>query len=162
MKSNSKILILASVVVLGAVCIRADYSTLMEGYAMSTNAKAPKGNEWNNPAVLGLNKEMPRSWFFSFDTRDNARKVLPENSVYWKSLDGMWKFHFSKSPDERPQKFYRTDFDDSGGTISPCPATGVCRVSASRTAAVATAAPSMSTSSPFSTLSAPWATGARG
>lgn len=114
MKSNSKILILASVVVLGAVCIRADYSPLMEGYAMSTNAKAPKGNEWNNPAVLGLNKEMPRSWFFSFDTRDNARKVLPENSVYWKSLDGMWKFHFAKSPDERPQKFYRTDFDDSG------------------------------------------------
>ena len=113
MKSNSKILILASVVVLGAVCIRADYSPLMEGYAMSTNAKAPKGNEWNNPAVLGLNKEMPRSWFFSFDTRDNARKVLPENSVYWKSLDGMWKFHFAKSPDERPQKFYRTDFDDS-------------------------------------------------
>ncbi|MBR3733780.1 MAG: DUF4981 domain-containing protein, partial [Bacteroidaceae bacterium] len=86
----------------------------MEGYAMSTNTKAPKGNEWNNPAVLGLNKEMPRSWFFSFDTRDNARKVLPENSVYWKSLDGMWKFHFAKSPDERPQKFYRTDFDDSG------------------------------------------------
>ena len=114
MKSNSKILILASVVVLGAVCIRADYSPLMEGYAMSTNTKAPKGNEWNNPAVLGLNKEMPRSWFFSFDTRDNARKVLPENSVYWKSLDGMWKFHFAKSPDERPQKFYRTDFDDSG------------------------------------------------
>lgn len=114
MKSNSKILILASVVVLGAVCIRADYSPLMEGYAMSTNAKAPKGNEWNNPAVLGLNKEMPRSWFFSFDTRDNARKVLPESSVYWKSLDGMWKFHFAKSPDERPQKFYRTDFDDSG------------------------------------------------
>lgn len=92
----------------------ADYAPLMEGYRMSSNVKAPKGDEWNNPAVLGLNKEMPRTWFFSFDTKDNARKVLPENSVYWKSLDGVWKFHFAKSPDQRPQRFYRTDFDDSG------------------------------------------------
>ena len=59
----------------------ADYAPLMEGYRMSSNVKAPKGDEWNNPAVLGLNKEMPRTWFFSFDTKDNARKVLPENSV---------------------------------------------------------------------------------
>ena len=45
--------------------------------------------------ALALNKEMPRAWFFSFQDKDNARKVLPENSSYWKSLNGKWKFHFS-------------------------------------------------------------------
>ena len=113
MKLTGKI-ILSAIAMLLAGSTHADFAPLMEGYKMSNNVKAPKGDEWNNPALLGLNKEMPRSWFFSFDTRDNARKVLPENSVYWKSLDGVWKFHFASSPDRRPQRFYRTDFDDSG------------------------------------------------
>ena len=112
---NIKCKIIVSVAtVLIAGSSKAYYAPLMEGYMMSNNQKAPKGDEWNNPGLLGLNKEMPRAWFFSFDTKDNARKVLPEHSVYWKSLDGVWKFHFAKSPDARPEKFYRTDFDDSG------------------------------------------------
>lgn len=86
---------------------------LLEHYQMDASVKAPAGNEWNNPAVLALNKEMPRAWFFSFKNKDEARKVLPENSSYWKSLDGMWKFHFAKSPDQRPAEFYRPNYDVS-------------------------------------------------
>ncbi len=87
---------------------------LMEHYQMDPSVKTPKGDEWNNPAVLALNKEMPRAWFFSYKTKDEARKVLPENSSYWKSLNGKWKFHFSKSPDSRPAEFFRNNFDVSG------------------------------------------------
>ena len=38
---------------------------------------------------------------------------MPENSSYWKSLDGMWKFHWAPNPDERPKDFFRTDYDVS-------------------------------------------------
>lgn len=86
---------------------------LMEHYQMDASAKAPKGDEWNNLAVLALNKEMPRAWFFSYKNKDEARKILPENSSYWKSLNGNWKFHFAKSPDERPAEFFRNNYDVS-------------------------------------------------
>ena len=48
----------------------------------------PSGDEWNNPENIAFNKEQPRAWFFSFDNMENARKVLPEYSCYWKSLNG--------------------------------------------------------------------------
>lgn len=111
MKLFSK-LALATIAVAFTSSARADFFPL-EGCQMSTEQKAPQGDEWNNPTKLALNKEMPRAWFFSFQNKDNARKVLPENSTYWKSLNGNWKFHWVKSPDERPKDFYKQGFDDS-------------------------------------------------
>ena len=74
---------------------------------------APTGWEWQSPDSVAVNKLQPHAWFFSFKNIDEARKVLPENSSYWKSLDGMWKFHWAPNPDERPKDFFRTDYDVS-------------------------------------------------
>jgi len=74
---------------------------------------APTGWEWQSPDSLAYNKEQPHAWFFSFRTVEEARKVLPEYSSYWKSLDGKWKFHWASNPDERPKDFYRSDYDVS-------------------------------------------------
>ena len=73
----------------------------------------PTGWEWQSPDSVAVNKQPPHAWFFSFRNIDEARKVLPENSSYWKSLDGMWKFHWAPNPDERPKDFFRTDYDVS-------------------------------------------------
>lgn len=72
---------------------------------------APDGTEWQSPERLSLNKLQPRAYFFSFDCNDNALKVLPENSPYYKSLNGKWKFNWSSEPSVRPADFYKTDFD---------------------------------------------------
>lgn len=74
---------------------------------------APTGWEWQSSDSVAVNKQQPHAWFFSFRNIDEARKVLPENSSYWKSLDGMWKFHWAPNPDERPKDFFRTDYDVS-------------------------------------------------
>ena len=74
---------------------------------------APTGWEWQSPDSVAVNKQQPHAWFFSFRNIDEARKVLPENSSYWKSLDGMWKFHWAPNPDARPKDFFRTDYDVS-------------------------------------------------
>ena len=74
---------------------------------------APTGWEWQSPDSVAVNKQQPHAWFFSFRNIDEARKVLPENSSYWKSLNGMWKFHWAPNPDERPKDFFRTDYDVS-------------------------------------------------
>lgn len=73
---------------------------------------APSGNEWESPQKLSLNKEQPHAYFFSFKNAQNALKVLPENSHYWKSLDGTWKFHWCATPEERPKEFYQEGYDD--------------------------------------------------
>lgn len=75
--------------------------------------EAPTGWEWQSPDSLGYNKEQPHAWFFSFKNTDEARKLLPENSSYWQSLDGQWSFHWVAQPSDRPVDFYKTDYDVS-------------------------------------------------
>ena len=61
------------------------------------------------------------AWFFSFEDVESARKVLPENSSRWMSLDGLWRFCWAPDPDHRPADFYRADFDDSAWDEIPVP-----------------------------------------
>lgn len=92
----------------------------LEGFSY-TSVKAPIGNEWESPQNLALNKEQPRSWFFTFQDAASARKVLPENSKYWLSLNGDWKFNWAPDPDSRPKDFYQTTFDVSAWDNIPVP-----------------------------------------
>lgn len=85
----------------------------LQGFAYGRQA-APQGTEWQNPEALSLNKLQPHAWMFNFATVDQAKKVLPENSPYWQSLDGTWKFHWVKTPEERPANFFMPDYDTSG------------------------------------------------
>ena len=93
---------------------------LLKGYQYASE-QAPKGNEWESPENLALNKEQPRAWFFSFQNLESARKVLPENSAYWQSLNGDWKFNWARTPEERPKDFYQPSFDVSGWDNIPVP-----------------------------------------
>ena len=100
---------------LGAFALQAAAQvTPLDGFAYSDIMQAPTGKEWENPEQLSLNKEQPHAWFFSFADTESARRVLPENSTYWKSLNGEWRFHWVGNPDERPLDFMKPDFDDSG------------------------------------------------
>lgn len=47
--------------------------------------------------------------------------MLPENSKYWLSLNGDWKFNWAPDPDSRPKDFYQTTFDVSGWDNIPVP-----------------------------------------
>lgn len=85
----------------------------LKGYRYASE-QTPAGNEWESPENLALNKEQPRAYFFSFQDTESARKVLPENSIYWQSLNGDWKFNWVPTPEERPKEFYQTTFDASG------------------------------------------------
>lgn len=92
----------------------------LEGFTYGS-VNAPTGKEWESPENLALNKEQPHAYFFPFQHLDNARKVLPENSKYWQSLDGDWKFHWAPDPDSRPKDFYQTEYDVSSWDAIPVP-----------------------------------------
>ena len=97
----------------------AQHKTLA-GFAYG-NPAAPTGDEWQSPENLSLNKEYPRAYFFSFNNEKQATQVLPEYSPYWQSLNGQWRFHWCKTPDQHPKDFYKTDYDTSKWDAIPVP-----------------------------------------
>jgi len=83
-------------------------------------------NDWENPAVFAKNKLPPRATFFRFDSPEAALAATRANfgrsdSPYVRSLNGDWRFHWVRTPNERPTDFFATDFDDSGWGTIPVP-----------------------------------------
>lgn len=85
---------------------------ILEGFTYAETV-SPTGKEWEAPGQVALNKEQPHAWFFTFSDSENARRVLPEYSSYYKSLNGTWNFNWVGNPDERPVEFYQPSFDVS-------------------------------------------------
>jgi beta-galactosidase len=77
-------------------------------------ASALQVPDWENPEVFEKNREPPHASYLPYDTVENALSRRPERSPYFRSLDGAWKFHWAPKPSERPEEFYREDFDASG------------------------------------------------
>ena len=63
-------------------------------------------NDWENPAVLGINK-LPYHATLQLPSKQKACQEIV-------SLDGQWLFHWSKDPESRPADFYKEDYDVSG------------------------------------------------
>lgn len=102
---------------LGSLAIAVTAQTLLQ----------PTGHEWEQEQNLSLNKEPARATFASFGDEKTALKILPEHSKYWRSLDGQWKFHWVKQPSERPQDFFKPDFDVSGWKEIAVPSSWQCQ-----------------------------------
>ncbi len=106
------------------------FSTLIyvtHGQERLSASPQPTGQEWEQEQNLSLNKEAPRATFASFGSLDSALRILPEHSAFWRSLDGPWKFHWVKHPDERPAEFYKPEFDVSGWEEIPVPSSWQCQ-----------------------------------
>ena len=61
--------------------------------------------DWENPQIIGINK-LPYHSTLQLPSREHLCKEIV-------SLDGCWKFHWSKNPESRIMDFYRTDYDVS-------------------------------------------------
>ena len=83
----------------------------LDGFAYETHPATPTGHEWESPEALALNKEQPQAWGFHFPSEEAARGVLPERGAYWQSLDGTWKFHWCRTPEERAKGFEAPSYD---------------------------------------------------
>ena len=69
--------------------------------------------EWEDPTIFQINKEPPRAHFFTYNSISLAKKLNPSLSNYFQSLNGDWKFSFSKNIKDRPKNFYKSNYDDS-------------------------------------------------
>lgn len=67
-------------------------------------------NDWENPLIVGLNKEDPRATFFAFESKQGAWQNNRLKSTRFLSLNGIWKFNFVTKPADRPSGFFRESF----------------------------------------------------
>ncbi len=68
-----------------------------------------KKYEWEDIAVIGLNKEPARCTSFSYP--DGVSVLDDSKSPYYKSLNGIWSFRWSPNPAQRPTDFFQPDYD---------------------------------------------------
>ncbi|MFK0572792.1 glycoside hydrolase family 2 TIM barrel-domain containing protein [Endozoicomonas sp.] len=69
-------------------------------------------SELENPEVFAINKERPHAtaeYFPNMERLDNGNP-----SPWYQSLNGYWKFCWSRSPSQRPGNFFQADYDVNG------------------------------------------------
>ena len=72
-----------------------------------------QNNDWENQHVLQINREPAHASYVPFGKEKNDRML---------SLDGLWKFNWVSTPEQRPMNFFETTFDDSKWVDFPVPA----------------------------------------
>lgn len=68
---------------------------------------------WQDHTVFRINKEDPHASLFPFESRESAIAAKKEQSPWYQSLNGLWKFNFAKKPADRPLDFYKDGVDVS-------------------------------------------------
>lgn len=102
-----KVLILLSIIIFSVSC--------------HNNDNLPKVAEQTyhyNHQIFEENKLPPRASFFAYEAPSISEK---EQSKRFLDLNGEWKFHWTKNPQERPTSFQNESYDDSDWKSIPVP-----------------------------------------
>ncbi|MFC4471031.1 glycoside hydrolase family 2 TIM barrel-domain containing protein [Streptomyces xiangluensis] len=92
-------------------------------FAAQKRAFAAEGDEWDaSPRVFQVNREPARAArLVPYANAADARRGQFAKSPYYRSLNGSWRFHWARNPDQRPTGFHAPGFDDSTWARIPVP-----------------------------------------
>src|SRR6185369_8760037 len=74
----------------------------LSALAFVSLAGAADAPDWENELVVGRNKERPHATLMPFENAKQASKSKREESPFYKSLNGKWKFNWVSEPGKRP------------------------------------------------------------
>ena len=86
---------------------------------MSSNKTNPV-IDWENSEMIGQNKESAHNTLILYPDIKSAIGGI-KKSPFYKTLNGKWKFNWSKNPSERPLDFYKVGFNSDGWKEIPVP-----------------------------------------
>ena len=72
------------------------------------------GVDWEDPAVIGRNREGAHCTLMPYSDISSAKKGRPQESPWFMNLNGTWKFKWVGRPEERPVEFFKVEYDVSG------------------------------------------------
>lgn len=67
--------------------------------------------DWENPDVISINTEKPHTTFYHYN--EQSLNLLKDSLPNYQSLNGLWKFNWAATPEERPERFYENSYDIS-------------------------------------------------
>ena len=91
-------------------------------------ASAAPRPDWENPQLVGIDRQAPHASMVacpdaakaqSIQWTDNAQRC---KSPSYRSLNGAWKYHYSKTPAQRVPDFFQPGFSDAAWASIPVPA----------------------------------------
>ena len=85
-------------------------------------------NDWENQKIIGINKEEGHSTFIPFadvkemkaDPSYDQPWIHPQSSRF-QLLNGQWKFHWAKQPEDRPVNFFKPNYNVADWDEIPVP-----------------------------------------
>jgi len=77
--------------------------------------------DWENPRIIGRNKEPAHCTLMPYSDIESARMGEREDSQWFISLNGKWKFNWVGNPEERPADFYKIGYDITGWDVIKVP-----------------------------------------
>lgn len=93
----------------------------MVSLAASAFGQAALPPEIENPEILSIHREPPHATRMPYGSLEQALAGRRQASPFALSLNGNWKFHWVKTPDQRPVNFYKPAFDVSAWEQIPVP-----------------------------------------
>lgn len=76
---------------------------------------------WEDHQVFAINKEAPRATFFPFKSERAALNNDKAQSSNYLLLNGLWKFNWQRSPNDKPIGFEQEIFNDNNWSQIPVP-----------------------------------------
>lgn len=98
-------------------------SIAFTGLLATATAQTHEQPEWNDLNISGVNKETACQTAIPFADEGQALRLSIEESPYYQTLNGTWKFHWVADPEKRPKDFFKPDYDVSGWDNIKVPAT---------------------------------------
>ncbi|MHB0755494.1 beta-galactosidase, LacZ type [Polaribacter sp. M15] len=86
-----------------------------------TQISAQQRNDWENPQVNQINKLPARATFYTFENSEQAILGDREQSKYYKTLNGDWKFKYVAKPADASNDFQKTSFNSTKWDIIDVP-----------------------------------------
>lgn len=87
---------------------------IIHGLFCSTSLLAGEQVPWQDPQISGINREPACAYFVSFPSEAKALSNDVQANERRVSLDGIWKFLYSRNIDACPKNFFKPDFSPNG------------------------------------------------
>ena len=88
---------------------------------LSAEAMFAQGDAWRDAEINAINRMPMHATFFAYENREAALQGDKNASERFLSLNGDWRFSWTKDADDRPTDFYRTDYNDGHWATMPVP-----------------------------------------
>lgn len=83
-------------------------------FFLPLSASENQDGVWDNVLITQVNKEEANTIAIPFASENDVINKSIEESPYYLSLNGTWKFHWAKDPDAKPADFYKPDYSVAG------------------------------------------------